>query len=163
MKIGILSDTHNDGATTRHPLQLLQQRSVQTLFHCGDLSSLGMIEHFHGFDVYLVQGNMDQLQAQALKAVPGTQTATHWLGKGEEIELGGRRIAITHGDREDVVEAHLFAQPDYLFLGHTHRRRDERIGLTRVINPGALGGVQYEPRSICVLDLANDQLMVIQV
>ena len=122
-----------------------------------------MMEHFHGFDVYLVRGNMDQLQAQALPPVVGAQTATYWPGKGDEIELGGRRIAITHGDRDELVEAHLSAQPDYLFLGHTHRRRDERIGLTRVINPGALGGVQYEPRSVCVLDLANSQLVIIHV
>jgi putative phosphoesterase len=163
MKIGILSDTHNDGATTRRALNLFRQRDVQTLFHCGDLTSPGMMEHFQGFAVYLVQGNMDQPHAQILPHVSGTQTPTYWLGMGDEIELGGSQIAITHGDREELVEAFLLAQPNYLLMGHTHRRRDERIGLTRVINPGALGGVHYEPRSVCVLDLAKDQLVVIHV
>jgi hypothetical protein len=32
-----------------------------------------------------------------------------------------------------------------------------------LINPGALGGVNYETRSICILDLSNDQLDVIQL
>ena len=51
--------------------------------------------------------------------------------------------------------------PDYLLHGHTHCRRDERLDGTRVINPGALGGVQYESRSLCVLDLDTDDLDVI--
>jgi predicted phosphodiesterase len=60
-----------------------------------------------------------------------------------------------------VLEMLLFAEPDYLFTGHTHRRCDKRIGPTRVINPGALGGTQHETRSICILDLATDRLEVI--
>jgi predicted phosphodiesterase len=61
------------------------------------------------------------------------------------------------------LEALLIAQPDYLLMGHTHRRHDARVGLTRVINPGALGGTQHEARSVCVLDLANDQLEIIRL
>ncbi len=79
------------------------------------------------------------------------------------VELKGKLIGMTHGDREEVFEDLLQAEPDYLFHGHTHRRRDERVGSTRVINPGALGGIQYEPRSICILDIETDQLDVIQI
>ena len=163
MRIGILSDTHNDSAATLRALQQYHQRGVRTLFHCGDLASAEMVKHFDGFAVYFVRGNMDQRHKQALKAAIAAQPGAHWLGKGDEVELEGKRIAITHGDREDVLEALLMTQPDYLVLGHTHRRRDARVGLTRVINPGALGGTQHEARSVCVLDLANDQLEVIRL
>ena len=163
MKIGILSDTHNDVATMQRALQQFCQLEIRTLFHCGDLTSLEMVEHFDGFEVYLVRGNMDQPPSQAVSAPEGTQPGMHWLGNGEEIELDGRRIAIAHGDRKDVLDALLAVQPDYLLSGHTHHRRDVRIGSTRLINPGAVGGVQYEARSICVLDLASDQLDFIHV
>ena len=85
------------------------------------------------------------------------------IRKGDLVEVGGRLIGITHGDREDVFEGLLLAEPDYVFHGHTHRRRDERVGPTRIINPGALGGIRHEARSICVLDLATDQLEVVDL
>jgi putative phosphoesterase len=163
VEIGILSDTHNDSAITQTALQGFQQRGVRTVFHCGDVTSADMVGHFQGFDAYFVRGNMDRQHGQALKAAVKAQPGAHWLGKGDEIALDGKRIALTHGDSREQYEALLFGEPDYLLVGHTHRRRDERIGPTRVINPGALGGVQYEVRSICVLDLTSDQLEVIHL
>jgi len=47
--------------------------------------------------------------------------------------------------------------------GHSHLHRDERLGATRVINPGALGGLRREPRSVAVLDVAADLLRFIPV
>lgn len=163
MKVGILSDTHNDGAATRHAVQTFRQRGVRLLFHCGDLTTAEMVPHFAGLEVYFVRGNMDRHHVPDLTTAVRAQTGAWWLSKGDEIELDGKRIAVTHGDREEVLETLLFAEPDYLLLGHTHRRRNERIGPTRVINPGALGGVQYEARSICVLDLKNDRIEVIHL
>ena len=163
MKIGILSDTHNDSDMTQRALSEFRQRGVQTLFHCGDLTSAEMIKHYQGFEVYFVRGNMDRHHVQSLKTAIAAQREAHWLGKGDTVELEGKLIAITHGDREGVFENLVFAEPDYIFTGHTHRRRDQRVGPTRLINPGALGGVNYETRSICILDLSNDQLDVIQL
>jgi predicted phosphodiesterase len=110
-----------------------------------------------------VRGNMDRHQVKALKKAMAKQSGAHWLGKGKEVEVDGRRIAITHGDREAVYEDLLNAKPDYLFVGHTHRRSDQQIGSTRVINPGALGGVEYEARSIGILDLVSGQLEVVHL
>jgi putative phosphoesterase len=161
MKVGILSDTHNDSAMTARALQEFRRRGVNRLFHCGDLTSAEMVPQFAGFEVIFVRGNMDRHQKKAVKRAIAAQAGAEWLGKGDEVELEGKRIAITHGDREGVFETLLFAEPDYLFTGHTHRRRDERLGPTRIINPGAVGGVQYEQRSIAILDLVTDQLEVI--
>jgi predicted phosphodiesterase len=36
---------------------------------------------------------------------------------------------------------------------------DKRIGKTRVINPGALGGLKKQSRSVALLDLETDQLI----
>ena len=46
---------------------------------------------------------------------------------------------------------------DYVFTG-IHTGLGRKVGNTRVINPGALGGAFYEPRSIAYLDLESDQL-----
>jgi putative phosphoesterase len=153
MKIGILSDTHNDIQATQHAMEIFRGRGIRLLFHCGDITSADVLPHLKGFEVYVVRGNMDRHNLKSLRKQAVSQEGVHWLDKGDVVELGGKRVAITHGDLEPVYDKLLKKAPDYVLHGHTHRRRDERVDGTRVINPGALGGVQYESRSLCVLDI----------
>ena len=45
------------------------------------------------------------------------------------------------------------------FHGHTHLRRDERIGRTRAINPTLCNGLQRAEKSVALLDFwLSDQL-----
>ncbi|MEJ2150393.1 MAG: metallophosphoesterase family protein [Chloroflexota bacterium] len=81
------------------------------------------------------------------------------IGEHLTMELDGKRIAVCHGD--DLAQLDEFIHSGiyhYVLHGHTHRRRDEMVGQTRVINPGALGGRQAESRSICLLDLSTDDV-----
>jgi predicted phosphodiesterase len=74
-------------------------------------------------------------------------------------QIDGVPVAATHGHQGDQLQAFIRSgRYDYVFHGHTHRRRDERVGDTRVINPGALGGVRYENRSVAILDLTRGAL-----
>jgi predicted phosphodiesterase len=68
------------------------------------------------------------------------------------------RVAVTHGHVPGKIESFLEGSYNYIFHGHTHRRRDETIGACRIINPGALGGTQHESRSVCLLDLKTGHL-----
>ena len=79
-------------------------------------------------------------------------------------EIAGMRIAATHGHLADILDDLIDAGPyDYVFHGHTHRMRDEMISSVRVINPGALGGTRYEPRSICILDLVTGEVEFVEI
>jgi predicted phosphodiesterase len=63
-----------------------------------------------------------------------------------------------HGDSEEVLRG-LVASGQYAYVihGHTHRRRDQTVGRTRVINPGALGGTRHQEHSLCILDLRSGE------
>jgi predicted phosphodiesterase len=78
----------------------------------------------------------------------------HFLGEGGIVRLGGKRIALTHGHETAEIRRLLAEEPDYLFLGHSHRRIDRREGRTRVINPGALH--RAVPWTFGLLDLELD-------
>jgi predicted phosphodiesterase len=70
---------------------------------------------------------------------------------------------VTHGD--DLPELNRLVRSGihrFVFTGHTHRRRDETIGSTRVFNPGALGGLQFESRSYSVVDLTSGEIETIE-
>jgi predicted phosphodiesterase len=50
---------------------------------------------------------------------------------------------------------------DYLLHGHSHLTRDERVGRTRIINPGALH--RAREKTVALLDTATDALKFITV
>jgi hypothetical protein len=76
-----------------------------------------------------------------------------------EIEIAGRRIAVTHGDSVAMLRRLAVAGPDYLLSGHTHRPSDERRGSTRWINPGALH--RSASWTVATLDLDRDRLRIL--
>lgn len=162
MKIGIISDTHDNLYNLEAALETLRAEKVTTLLHCGDLCGPGAIKALAGFDVWIAQGNMD-------RSVGLAQTAVETLGSNRmawlhQPTLDGYPIAMIHGDNEEVLGNLITSgQYVYVFHGHTHRWRDQRIGRTRVINPGALGGIRYQARSFCVLDLATDEARFVKL
>jgi putative phosphoesterase len=155
MKIGIISDTHDDADNLLAACDVLRAEGVVTVLHCGDVCGPDMLRLLAGFDVWIAQGNMDR-QVGLVQAVEEAfgRGRMAWLQK---LTLDGYAVAMLHGDNEEVLGT-LVASGEYayVFHGHTHRRRDQRVGRTRVINPGALGGTRRQSRSLCVLDLETD-------
>ena len=79
-------------------------------------------------------------------------------------KLGGIKIAVTHGHLPGKLDQLIRSQRyTFVFHGHTHRKRDEMVGKTRVINPGALGGTRYEPRTVCVFDLDSREVQPVNI
>lgn len=163
MRLGLISDTHDDTHNLNIALDRLRDEGVQQLIHCGDMTSAGTAQLLKGWPVIYVEGNMDR-DAEAVRQTLRGLNPANFVGVSYEGEFGQARIAVTHGHLEAEVERLLAANSlDYLLLGHTHRRRDERIGRTRVINPGALGGLQFESRSLCWLDLETGELTCLEL
>lgn len=151
MHIGVMSDSHNRREFIERALRAFRERGISAVFHCGDLTSPEMIPLFEGFELYLAQGNLDvhpDAIRQAIEEIPGPR----FYGRSWEGELADKRIALCHGDDSALLKEYLWRHDlHYVFHGHTHHPRDERIGNARVINPGA-----HNTRTVCVVDLAED-------
>lgn len=163
MKIAVLSDTHNNTANLDAALERIRQEDVTTIIHCGDMTSAEMASRLAGWRVICVFGNVDIASGE----IRDTLQALHPQSSADLVftgYLGGERIAVTHGHipgrLEELIESRLYA---YVFHGHSHRQRDVRIRDTRVINPGALGGMHREPRQFCLLDLATGKAEFIHI
>lgn len=164
MKLGILSDTHNNAANLTSALVAMRKRGVTELIHCGDLTNPATAALLDGFLVHLVFGNGDLIQMIEISAELGSLSPPGQAAHIYTARLDGARIAAVHGHKGGQVdELARSGQYDYVFHGHSHRRRDERIGLARVINPGALGGLRAGPRSCLVIDLAAAELEWIEL
>ncbi|MCG3181533.1 MAG: hypothetical protein BIFFINMI_03929 [Phycisphaerae bacterium] len=158
--IGILSDTHGRADRARRASELLSDRGAGRLFHCGDIGGDGVVDALAGREVAYVLGNTDFDRAslvryiRALGGVVGQPAV--------RTEVAGRRIAVTHGDDARLLEQLIRGgELDYVFHGHTHELRDDRIGRTRVINPGALQRARRH--TVALLDVPGDRLEIIEV
>lgn len=157
MRVGLISDTHDHLSRLQAALAHFRREEVYTLLHAGDLISPGTLALLCGFDLWLARGNMDGDQtlptlAEALFG-PGRLAEVHYL------TLDAKALALLHGHRPAQLDA-LIGSGHYAYVihGHTHVPRDERRGPTRIINPGALGGMPRRPPSYAILDLASDDL-----
>jgi len=156
MRIGILSDSHNQVGNLLAALRIFQEAGVSQLIHCGDMANVFTAQRLSDFDVIYVNGNTDNSPAAVNDALWLLNPANETPGDSYSGNLAGVGLAATHGHLPRLLDKLIKdRQHSYVFHGHTHRQRDELIGKTRVINPGALGGARYEPRTICILDLAT--------
>lgn len=158
MRLGILSDTHNNLANLHAALEILRHEQVSTLIHCGDLTDVETALQLAEFRIICTFGNRDW-NASEIKQNLLYFRADNYSNFFYQGELGGVKIAATHGHMRSTLENMIQSdQYAYVFHGHSHMRRDERVGTTRVINPGALGGVKHEARSFAILDLDTGKL-----
>lgn len=153
MLIGIVSDTHNQRENLAWAAECFRAQSILTVLHCGDVTHPEMLRALAGFEVYLAFGNGDNatgaMDALLKRLNPANQAADQLT-----FFIADKSFLMMHGDRRaGLSRAILSGEYDYVIHGHTHRFRDEMVGNSRVINPGALGGVAYEPRSAAILDV----------
>jgi len=153
MKIGVMSDTHDNLSNTISVLNTYRERGIDTIVHCGDLTSPEMVAHFEGFRVILTIGNMDHTTG-AVKKRLGKMRDDNFAGMVFKGKLGGVFIAATHSHLDGkILEMVREKKYKWIFHGHTHEKRDEVVQGVRIVNPGALGGLGREPRTFCIVDL----------
>lgn len=155
MLLGLISDTHDNGSRTRQALGLLEDQDPQKLLHAGDLTTGEMVPLFGGWQVHLAQGNVDR--ARDIRQAIEAQGARIAYSDKHELEVDGCRIGILHGDDGSRLEGMINSGAfDLIVHGHTHTFRDERVGPTRVVNPGAVH--RSSAPSVCVYDTETDRL-----
>lgn len=170
-KIGLISDSHGRATTTRRAVEILLEAGAQMLIHLGDVGSVEVIDELvvepvggKAIEVRLVFGNVDWDRASM------AQYAQH-LGllvcdpvgrlplSAAKVPVDAkavRELVFLHGDDAEAMTSALAANPAYLCHGHSHRPRDERSGVTRIINPGAL--FRAQSYTVALLDTDTDEL-----
>lgn len=137
MKLGIVSDTHDNIAAIAAALRLFEKQGVSCVIHCGDLTKPATAAQFCSIPTHFVLGNCDgplELMKPAIHSASGTIHESVGL-----LEVAGRRLAWTHGhDWSRLLELELSGDYDFVFHGHTHQAKQYQRGKTWVINPGAL-------------------------
>lgn len=134
-RLGIISDTHGRAHMARRAIDMLVARGATRIIHLGDVGSDSVLDLLIGLNALVVFGNCDDERALSHHARCLGIAVVH---PSTVIEVKSKRIGLTHGHLEREVQALFDAGVDFLLHGHTHCVRDETVGRTRVLNPGAL-------------------------
>ena len=158
--LGILSDTHGRADAAAEAMRVLRAAGATYFIHCGDVGSESVLDHLAGAQAAFVFGNTDWDRRPLERYAQSIGVACH--GAAADLSLDGKRIAVVHGDDSRLKQRLLAGQEyDYLFQGHTHVPADERVGRTRVINPGALHRATV--KTVATVDLTRDAVKFLKV
>ncbi len=141
MKIGVISDTHDQNQKIRQVVGLLNEANVELVIHCGDWVSPFILHFFKGLKAPLrgVFGNNDGDRFRHLANKGKWGIDLDYEERFLKLDVGGKKIAVFHGDYPELITG-LVGCGDYdaVFHGHTHLRVNQKVGRTLSLNPGSL-------------------------
>jgi putative phosphoesterase len=150
MKIGIISDTHENMPKIRKAVELFNREKVGVVLHAGDFISPITAREFSALKSRLIGvfGNNDGDKLFLTQRFRGIGKLHQ---KKFEGSLGGRKILVIH--EPDMLDALAGSGAyDIIVYGHTHQAAVSQIGDTLVINPGEAGGWLTGTCTVALLD-----------
>lgn len=135
MKLGIVSDTHDNLDKARKAVEFFEEQEVEKVIHCGDVVAPFTAELFDAdFEFHYVRGNNEG--EWNLKET--VEEFGNFYNNVAEVEFEGKKIVAYHGTEEEIVEGLAAKDYDYVFRGHTHEKNLRDVGGTLVLNPGGI-------------------------
>ncbi len=138
MKIGVISDTHDQRQRILEAIGIFNKEKVELVIHCGDWVAPFSAARFSALKCPIkgVFGNND-----GDKNLHRERNGSFIEYHDEKMELvaDGRRIFVTHGHlQQQLNDALKSGKYDAVFSGHTHIAHIKTEGKTLWLNPGTL-------------------------
>jgi putative phosphoesterase len=162
--LGIISDSHDNLPKINQAISKLNSLGVDQVLHAGDycapfaaLPYKALKAKMHG-----VFGNND---AEREKLQEKFQAMGHDVkGSFAHLEVDGTRIALLHGDDDDLLQALTKTQAyDLVVFGHTHAVSQLQKGKTILLNPGEICGYLSGKSTIATFDVASHRIEILEI
>lgn len=159
--IGIISDIHDNVYALRVVVGILKEKGVDLVVHCGDTVSPLTLGELAELKTKVIFGNCDG-ERQGLSQV-AAKLGFEEITEVKEFEYKGKKFFVCHGKNKALLQQKIASQQyDYILTGHTHVLRDEKVGKTRIINPGTLY-LGDDLNTIALLDPEKDILDIVSI
>lgn len=153
MRIGVVSDTHNNVRNVTRIVELFNEANLDHVVHTGDITKGSTLELFGGLKVplYGVFGNND-VEREGLAAAISKHEFT-FAEPPLKLQWSDRELLVVH-DPATLDDGEL-AGVELVLHGHTHLHREERTAERLIFNPGECAGHMTGLNAIGVVDLSN--------
>lgn len=169
MKIGILSDSHDNITTLCTAVAAAKKRGAKAILHCGDVVAASTLRKLqaYGLPVHVIHGNNTGDLYTLSRLANAPDSVVHYYGQDATLTLGGKRIFLVHYPHYARGMA-VTGEYDLVCCGHTHDTTLETLTnikgtQTIVCNPGTVGGVGGVPATYVFGDLETMQFDILSV
>ena len=153
MRVGVVSDTHNNIKNIEKIIKLFNFEKVELVIHTGDISSAKALDKFSDLNCNLIGvfGNNDRNEIGIEAAAQ--RNNFQFQEPPKLVNLNLKKIAIFH--EPDFIDDFLLKNKeiDIVVHGHTHRYRNEVRNGVMIFNPGECAGMFTGTNAIGILDL----------
>jgi len=157
MKIGLISDTHDNLPKLERAVSFFNKNKVNFVLHAGDYVAPFAIDKLNALscDWIGVFGNNDG-EKKGLSARSGNRIKD----PPYRLELLGRRITLAHDPQSLEIKEE---KSDLIVFGHTHRPEVIKLSDKLIVNPGECSGWVYSQSTIGIVDMANLTAAIIKI
>lgn len=161
MKIGIISDTHDNIWNFDKTAESLKKENIEVLIHCGDYCAPFMLFRLESLNipVHGVFGNGDGDKYLMTKLTYTNLKNITLYGNLGEIQVEGKKIAFLHDQK---LASGLFAKKEYNIVchGHIHETYLIKEDENYLICPGEIMGMKGNP-SFCIYDTTTNLAKIV--
>lgn len=147
MKIGIVSDSHDNIPLLCAAVADAKQRGAKAILHCGDIVAPSTLQKLQTYElpVHAIHGNNTGDLYTLSKISHAPDSIIHYYGQDATFTLENKRIFLVHYPHYAQAMA-VTGDYDLVCCGHTHCVSFERLTnikgtQTVVCNPGSVGGI----------------------
>ena len=160
MRIGVVSDTHNNLNNVAKIVELFNGAGVERVIHTGDITQAKTLDLFAHLQapLYGVYGNNDQEREGLVRAADAYNF--EFQDPPFEFTWFERRIVVVHDPLE--FEGTLADHHELALHGHTHLYRCEQTADQLIFNPGECAGHMLGYNAIGVVDLSDLQIELLR-
>lgn len=155
MRIGVVSDTHNNLKNIEKIIDLFNDEDVSLVIHTGDITNAKSLGKFSRLASPLVgvYGNNDRNEL-GIKEV-ALKNNFDFKEPPSILTLNNKNLAIFHEPEyiEEFLKRNQYV--DIVIHGHTHRYRNEINNNILYYNPGESAGILKGKNAVGVIDLNN--------
>ena len=161
MKLCIVSDSHDRGPLLATAIEAAKAEGAEVVIHCGDLIGTNTLKASLklGLPIHAVHGNNLGDPVAIARLACHSEGLLHYHGNDAGIELGGRKIFITHYPHIGRAFA-CTGEYDLVCCGHSHVPEMQEIanvkgGKTLLVNPGTVAGLGAPTATWAIGDLTT--------
>lgn len=163
MKIGVVSDSHDNLPLIDQAVSRLNDLKVEAVLHAGDYVSPFTAPRFGNLKAKMfgVWGNNDGDKNQLAKLY--LLKGADMRGIFAELSLGGLSIGLLHGHQEELLGSLIRSGGyDVVVCGHTHQPAVTKEGETLVLNSGEVCAYLTERSTFGLIDTDAGRISVLE-
>lgn len=169
MKIGIISDTHDQITRVQKAVEVFNGEGVEFVIHCGDIVAPFTLKYYADLKcpIRFLYGNNSGDIMRHCEYAKNFGFKDSDFANFFSLELAGKKIAVYHGEYAEITDALIKCGAyDCVFSGHDHVARIENHGKVLFVNPGTLVDRHNDSMgdpSIAVYDPENHTAKLIKI